>query len=60
MYDGGGPATFRSSQLALRRHGVHAYYGVLMGDMSLRPMDLPNSILFSYPSFVISSESCRA
>lgn len=51
VYDGGGPATFRSSQLALRRHGVHAYYGVLMGELSLSPMDLPNSILFSYPTF---------
>jgi NADPH:quinone reductase len=51
VYDGGGPATFRSSQLALRRHGVHAYYGVLMGDMSFNPRELPNSILFSYPSF---------
>jgi NADPH:quinone reductase-like Zn-dependent oxidoreductase len=51
VYDGGGPATFRSSQLTLRRHGVHAYYGVLMGELSLRPWDLPNSILFSYPSF---------
>jgi NADPH:quinone reductase-like Zn-dependent oxidoreductase len=51
VYDGGGPATFRSSQLALRRHGVHAYYGVLMGDMSFNPRELPNSILFSYPGF---------
>jgi NADPH:quinone reductase len=51
VYDGGGPATFRSSQRVLRRHGVHAYYGVLMGGMSFSPMDLPNSILFSYPSF---------
>lgn len=51
VYDGGGPATFRSSQLALRRHGVHVYYGVLMGDMSFNPRELPGSILFSYPSF---------
>ncbi|MFI0716045.1 quinone oxidoreductase family protein [Streptomyces inhibens] len=27
VYDGGGTGTFRSSQLALRPHGVHAYYG---------------------------------
>jgi NADPH:quinone reductase-like Zn-dependent oxidoreductase len=51
VYDGGGPATFRSSQLALRRHGVHAYYGVLMGDLSFHPMELPSSILFSYPTY---------
>jgi NADPH2:quinone reductase len=29
VFDGGGAPTFRSSQLALRRHGVHAYYGPL-------------------------------
>jgi NADPH:quinone reductase-like Zn-dependent oxidoreductase len=50
VYDGGGPPTFRSSQLALRRHGVHAYYGVLMGSPSLTPVELPNSILLSYPA----------
>ncbi|MFD3525392.1 quinone oxidoreductase family protein [Streptomyces sp. NPDC058653] len=50
VYDGAGPATFRSSQLALRRHGVHAYYGVLMGDLSVNPMELPNSVLLSYPT----------
>jgi NADPH:quinone reductase-like Zn-dependent oxidoreductase len=50
VYDGAGPATFRSSQLALRRHGVLAYYGVLMGNLSLSPMELPNSILLSYPA----------
>jgi len=52
VYDGGGPATFRSSQLALRRHGVHAYYGLLMGDLSFSPWELPSSILFSYPGFI--------
>jgi NADPH:quinone reductase-like Zn-dependent oxidoreductase len=50
VYDGGGAATFRSSQLALRRHGVHAYYGPFMGVPSLTPMDLPSSILLSYPT----------
>jgi NADPH2:quinone reductase len=50
VYDGGGPATFRSSQRALRRHGVHAYYGVLMGNPTLTPMELPSSILLSYPA----------
>ncbi|WP_411129265.1 quinone oxidoreductase family protein [Streptomyces sp. x-19] len=50
VYDGGGPATFRSSQLSLRRHGVLAYYGVLMGRLSLDPMELPSSILLSYPA----------
>jgi NADPH:quinone reductase len=50
VYDGGGPATFRSSQRALRRHGVHAYYGVLLGDLTLTPIELPNSILLSYPA----------
>ncbi|MFD8923205.1 quinone oxidoreductase family protein [Streptomyces sp. NPDC059569] len=49
VYDGGGPATLRSSHLALRTHGVHAYYGVLMGDMLLNPRDMPHSILMSYP-----------
>jgi NADPH:quinone reductase-like Zn-dependent oxidoreductase len=48
VYDGGGALTFRSSQLALRRHGVHVYYGPFMGVPTLTPMDLPNSILLSY------------
>ncbi|MEU3957059.1 quinone oxidoreductase [Streptomyces achromogenes] len=49
VYDGGGAGTFRSSQLALRTHGVHAYYGPFMGVPTLRPTDLPNSILLTYP-----------
>ncbi|MEV0825062.1 quinone oxidoreductase family protein [Nonomuraea rubra] len=49
VYDGGGTPTFRSSQLALRPHGVHAYYGPIMGVPSFRPTDLPHSILLSYP-----------
>ncbi|MGW3076429.1 MULTISPECIES: quinone oxidoreductase family protein [unclassified Kitasatospora] len=49
VYDGGGADTFRSSQLALRPHGVHAYYGPFMGVPELRPTDLPNSILLTYP-----------
>lgn len=49
VYDGGGTATFRSSQLSLRPHGVHAYYGLIMGIPTFTPMDLPNSILLSYP-----------
>jgi NADPH2:quinone reductase len=48
VYDGGGTSTFRSSQLSLRRHGVHVYYGPFMGVPTLTPMDLPNSILLSY------------
>ncbi|WP_269856013.1 quinone oxidoreductase family protein [Streptomyces sp. RPT161] len=50
VYDGGGAPTFRSSQLSLRRHGVHAYYGPFMGIPSLTPMDLPSSILLTYPN----------
>ncbi|MEU9078167.1 quinone oxidoreductase [Kitasatospora sp. NPDC048538] len=50
VYDGGGAPTFRSSQLSLRPHGVHAYYGPFMGIPSLTPMDLPNSILLTYPN----------
>ncbi|MEV7237977.1 zinc-binding dehydrogenase [Streptomyces sp. NPDC051020] len=49
VYDGGGTPTFRSSQLSLRAHGVHAYYGPIMGIPTFTPMDLPNSILLSYP-----------
>ncbi|MBO1416765.1 quinone oxidoreductase [Streptomyces sp. FH025] len=49
VYDGGGTDTFRSSQLALRPHGVHAYYGPFMGVPTLRPTDLPNSIHLTYP-----------
>ncbi|WP_030371212.1 quinone oxidoreductase family protein [Streptomyces rimosus] len=49
VYDGGGAATFRSSQLALRPHGVLAYYGPFMGVPYLTPTDLPNSILLTYP-----------
>ncbi|MDT0449269.1 hypothetical protein [Streptomyces hesseae] len=48
VYDGG-VETFHSSQLALRPHGVHAYYGPFMGVPALRPTDLPNSILLTYP-----------
>jgi NADPH2:quinone reductase len=50
VYDGGGTATFRSSQLALRRHGVHTFYGDLRGTPTFRPTDLPRSILFSFSS----------
>ncbi|MEU6479313.1 quinone oxidoreductase [Streptomyces sp. NPDC047017] len=50
VYDGGGTDTFRSSQLSLRRHGVHAYYGPFMGVPTFRPTDLPRSILLSYPT----------
>lgn len=49
VYDGGGSATFRSSQLALRPHGVHAYYGPFMGVPEIRPTDLPRSTLLTYP-----------
>ncbi|MFJ6850602.1 quinone oxidoreductase family protein [Streptomyces sp. NPDC091271] len=49
VYDGGGADTFRSSQLTLRPHGVHAYYGPFMGVPTLRPTDLPDSILLTYP-----------
>ncbi|WP_234366236.1 zinc-binding dehydrogenase [Streptomyces albireticuli] len=49
VYDGGGTETFHSSQLALRPHGVHAYYGPFMGVPALRPTDLPNSIFLTYP-----------
>ncbi|MET9591870.1 quinone oxidoreductase [Streptomyces sp. NPDC006516] len=49
VYDGGGADTFVSSQLALRPHGVHAYYGPFMGVPTLRPTDLPKSILLTYP-----------
>jgi NADPH2:quinone reductase len=51
VYDGGGTPTFRSSQLSLRRHGVHAYYGPFMGIPTLTPMELPASILLTYPVF---------
>jgi NADPH2:quinone reductase len=50
VYDGGGAPTFRSSQLALRPHGVHAYYGPFIGVPSLTPIDLPSSILLTYPA----------
>lgn len=50
VYDGGGTSTFRSSQLALRLHGVHAYYGPFMGVPSLSVTDLPSSILLTYPT----------
>lgn len=49
VYDGGGSSTFRSSQSALRPHGVHAYYGPMMGVPTFAPTDLPRSILLSYP-----------
>jgi hypothetical protein len=42
VYDGGGSATFTSSQPALRHHGTLAYYGPFMGVPSLTPMDLPS------------------
>ncbi|MFJ8475568.1 quinone oxidoreductase family protein [Kitasatospora sp. NPDC094011] len=49
VYDGSGAETFASSQLALRPHGVHAYYGPFLGVPTLRPTDLPNSILLTFP-----------
>jgi NADPH:quinone reductase-like Zn-dependent oxidoreductase len=49
VYDGGGTDTFRSSQLALRRHGVHAFLGNLIGNPTLNPTDLPASIKLTYP-----------
>ncbi|MEU5609914.1 quinone oxidoreductase [Streptomyces sparsogenes] len=49
VYDGGGTATFRSSQLSLRWHGVHAYYGPFMGVPSISVTDLPKSTLLTYP-----------
>ncbi|MGP3929341.1 quinone oxidoreductase family protein [Nonomuraea sp. KM88] len=49
VYDGGGAPTFRSSLAALRRHGVHAFYGPFMGVPTLTPAELPNSVLLSYP-----------
>ncbi|MER7845707.1 quinone oxidoreductase [Kitasatospora sp. NPDC096077] len=49
VYDGSGSETFASSQLALRPHGVHAYYGPVLGVPTLRPTDLPNSILLTFP-----------
>ncbi|OKH98969.1 alcohol dehydrogenase [Streptomyces sp. CB02923] len=49
VYDGGGTSTFRSSQQALRPHGVHAYYGPFMGVPSIAPTDLPHSIFLTYP-----------
>ncbi|TDD11757.1 quinone oxidoreductase [Nonomuraea deserti] len=49
VYDGGGAPTFRSSLSALRRHGVHAFYGPFMGVPSLTPTELPNSVLLSHP-----------
>ncbi|MFD7711435.1 quinone oxidoreductase family protein [Streptomyces sp. NPDC059785] len=49
VYDGGGSATFASSQRSLRPHGVHAYYGPFMGVPAIDVTDLPHSILLSYP-----------
>ena len=49
VYDNGGTDTFRSSQLALRRHGVHAFYGNLIGNPTLNPTDLPASIKLTDP-----------
>jgi hypothetical protein len=63
VYDNGGTATFSSSQLALRRHGVHAFYGNLMGVPTLQPTDLPASILLTYPQVfdhVPDQDSLRA
>jgi len=63
VYDNGGTATFSSSQLALRCHGVHAFYGNLMGVPTLQPTDLPVSILLTYPQVfdhVPDQDSLRA
>jgi NADPH:quinone reductase-like Zn-dependent oxidoreductase len=49
VYDGGGSATFVSSQKSLRYHGTLAYYGPFMGIPTLTPMDLPSSIHLTYP-----------
>jgi NADPH2:quinone reductase len=49
VYDGGGSSTFFSSLNSLRYHGTMAYYGPFMGLPSMTPMDLPKSVLLSYP-----------
>lgn len=52
VYDGSGVVTFDDSIASLRRHGVLAYYGPVLG--RLKPVDLvtlPRSILIGYPTF---------
>jgi NADPH2:quinone reductase len=43
VYDGGGAPTFRLSQLALRRHGVHAYYGPSWVSPRSLPLSCPTA-----------------
>lgn len=52
VYDGSGAATFQDSMGSLRRHGVLAYYGPVLG--SPPPINiaaLPRSILIGFPKF---------
>ena len=52
VYDGSGPKTFQDSLASLRRHGVFAWFGpVLGGPGPIEIMSLPKSILIGYPSF---------
>lgn len=53
VYDGSGAVTFDDSLASLRRHGVLAYYGPVLG--SPKPIDiatLPRSVLIGFPTFM--------
>jgi NADPH2:quinone reductase len=52
VYDGSGAVTFDDSVASLRRHGVLAYYGPVLG--SPKPINiatLPRSVLIGFPTF---------
>jgi NADPH2:quinone reductase len=52
VYDGSGAATFQDSMASLRRHGVLAYYGPVLGSPpSISVAALPRSILIGFPKF---------
>jgi NADPH:quinone reductase len=53
VYDGSGAVTFDDSLASLRRHGVLAYYGPVLG--SPKPINiatLPRSVLIGFPTFM--------
>lgn len=52
VYDGSGAATFQDSMESLRRHGVLAYYGPVLGSPPpINIATLPRSILIGFPKF---------
>jgi NADPH2:quinone reductase len=61
VYDGSGAVTFDDSLASLRRHGVLAYYGPVLG--SPKPINiatLPRSVLIGFPTSIPTKNGITA